>query len=98
MSRTMSYMVSQRTREIEIRIALGAETSDVRRMVVRHGGRIALMGVAIGIVGGTDELAARRIVAEQRKGVGTPSTGSLQPSIVGFLIAAVGTLSMSCAD
>ena len=46
----LSYVVSQRTREIALRIALGAETSSVRRMVVLQGGRVALIGVGLGIV------------------------------------------------
>ena len=46
----LSYVVSQRTREIAVRIALGAETTAVRRMVVLQGGRVALLGVGIGIV------------------------------------------------
>ena len=46
----LSYVVSQRTREIAVRMALGAEASTVRRMVVLQGGRVALIGVGIGIV------------------------------------------------
>jgi putative ABC transport system permease protein len=46
---TLSYMVSQRTREIGIRMALGAQSGEVRRMIVTHGSRVALIGVAIGI-------------------------------------------------
>ena len=44
----MAYSVQQRTQEIGIRLALGAETSDVRAMVVRQGMAFALIGVAIG--------------------------------------------------
>ena len=47
---TLSYMVSQRTREIGIRMALGAQSGEVRRMIVTHGSRVALIGVAIGLV------------------------------------------------
>ena len=46
---TLSYMVSQRTREIGIRMALGAQAGEVRRMIIAHGSRVVLIGVAIGI-------------------------------------------------
>jgi ABC-type antimicrobial peptide transport system permease subunit len=42
-------MVSQRTREIGIRMALGAQSVEVRRMIVKHGGRVTLIGVVIGV-------------------------------------------------
>ena len=45
----MAYTVEQRTQEIGIRLALGAEASQVRNMVVRQGMCLALAGVAIGI-------------------------------------------------
>jgi putative ABC transport system permease protein len=45
----MAYSVEQRTQEIGIRMALGAESSNVRNMVVFQGMRLALVGVAIGI-------------------------------------------------
>ena len=46
----MSYTVSQRKREIGIRLALGAQGEDVLHMVLRQGTKLALVGVAIGIV------------------------------------------------
>src|SRR6266403_1540289 len=45
----ISYTVSQRQREIGIRLALGAQSGDVVQMVVRQGARLALVGVAIGV-------------------------------------------------
>lgn len=47
----MSYTISQRTREIGVRMALGADRRDVVWMMVRHGLGLAGMGIAIGLVG-----------------------------------------------
>jgi len=44
----ISYAVSQRTREIGIRIALGAQNAEVTRMFVRHGLMLAVIGIACG--------------------------------------------------
>jgi ABC-type antimicrobial peptide transport system permease subunit len=43
--------VARRTQEIGVRMALGAQGSAVLRMVVFQGGRVALVGVAVGVVG-----------------------------------------------
>ena len=47
----MAFAVSQRTQEIGIRIALGASAPDVLKLVVKHGMKLALAGIAIGLVG-----------------------------------------------
>ena len=47
----IAYSVSQRTREIGVRVALGAQRSNVLRMVLSDGARLAGAGIAIGIVG-----------------------------------------------
>ena len=46
----MAYSVAQRTREIGIRMALGAEAEQVRRMVVFQGMRLAIAGVVVGLI------------------------------------------------
>jgi putative ABC transport system permease protein len=47
----MSYAVAQRTNEIGIRMALGAQTRDVMRLVVKQGVKLVALGLALGLVG-----------------------------------------------
>ena len=47
----ISYVVSQRTREIGVRMALGAARGDISRMVLREGFLITLVGIGIGLIG-----------------------------------------------
>jgi putative ABC transport system permease protein len=47
----MAYSVAQRYREIGIRMALGAQSSQVQRMVVSSGLRLAVIGIGIGVIG-----------------------------------------------
>ena len=47
----ISYSVAQRTREVGIRMALGAQTTDVLKLVVRDGLKLVVIGVVLGLVG-----------------------------------------------
>jgi predicted permease len=55
----MAYSVAQRTQELGIRMALGAEASHVRRMVVRQGMRLAMIGLVVGLIA---SMALARVV------------------------------------
>jgi predicted lysophospholipase L1 biosynthesis ABC-type transport system permease subunit len=82
-----SYMVGQRTREIGVRMAVGARPERVQAMIVRQGVTVALLGVALGTAAA---LAATRLMTASLYGVSAtdPMTFALVP--IGLLaIAAV---------
>jgi len=62
----MSHAVTHRTREIGIRVALGAQSQNILRIVLRETAVLSLLGIAIGIPGG---LASSRLIAGMLFGV-----------------------------
>ena len=62
----IAYLVGQRTNEIGVRMALGAQRVDVLRLVVGEGARMAMVGAAVGIFAA---LAVTRLMAHQLFGV-----------------------------
>jgi ABC-type antimicrobial peptide transport system permease subunit len=57
-----SYLAAQRTNEIGIRMALGAQPQDILHMVIGQSGKMALAGIAIGVMA---SLACTRLIANQ---------------------------------
>ena len=80
----LAYHVSQRTREIGIRMALGCDSASVLRLVIREGALLVLVGLAAGVAG---IVALRQVITSQLYGVGV-----LDPVVVlsvgGTLLAA----------
>jgi len=68
----MSYVVSERTGEIGVRLALGAEPSSVARMIVGQGGIVALAGIAVGLAAA---VAGSRLIASLLYGVSPRDPG-----------------------
>ncbi|MEJ2206032.1 MAG: ADOP family duplicated permease [Gemmatimonadota bacterium] len=82
----LSYVVSRRTREIGIRMALGARTSELRRMVVVQGGRVTLIGVVVGVAGA---LALTRVLESLLFGVGAMDAPTFVSVSVLMLVVAL---------
>jgi predicted permease len=83
----ISYSVSQRTREIGIRIALGASAAHVMRSVVREGLLLGAIGVAIGTAGA---MAATRVLSSFLFGV--EATDPVTFAAVAILLLAIAAL------
>jgi putative ABC transport system permease protein len=80
----MSYSVEQRTREIGIRMALGAERLAVLRLIVGQGARLAAVGIAAGVAGA---FALSRVMAGMLYGIS--ATDPLTYAALAAVLAAV---------
>ncbi|HET9785172.1 MAG TPA: FtsX-like permease family protein, partial [Terriglobales bacterium] len=83
----LAYSVAQRTQEIGIRMALGAQRGSLLAQFVAHGLKLALAGAALGLLGA---LAANRLLASQLYGLGPGDPLTL--AAVTLLLAAVALL------
>jgi putative ABC transport system permease protein len=82
----MAYFVSERTREIGIRVALGAQTSDVLKLVVKNGMSLALIGVVIGLAA---SFALTRLMSGFLLGVAPTDAGVFTVVSVGLIAVAL---------
>ena len=86
----LSYFVVQRSQEIGVRLALGAQRSNVLRLILGQGARLIGIGVAIGIIGGV--WAARALTSLL---FGVKSTDL--PTFVGVSVLLAGLALVACA-
>ena len=86
----LAFLVSKRTREMGIRMALGARRGDVLWLVMKEGAKFSFTGIALGLVGA---FLLTRLLASQLYGVGP--VDSITYISVAVLVAAV-SLSACC--
>jgi putative ABC transport system permease protein len=85
----LAYSVTQRSRELGIRVALGADRGAVVRLVVRHGAAIAGAGILLGLAGAA---ALSRVIAGMLYGV-----GARDPLTLGAVAALLGGVALLAA-
>ena len=83
----ISYLVGQRTHELGIRLALGAQRRDVLRLVLNHGMKMALGGVALGLFAA---FALTRLLGKMLYGVST--TDPVTFAVITLLLTTVALL------
>ena len=82
----LAYSVVQRKRELGLRLALGAEPSDLRRLVVANGMKLTLLGAAIGVVGA---FAVTRLISSLLFGIKATDTATFMGVCLLLVFAAL---------
>ena len=78
----VAYLVAQRTREIGVRIALGARVANVVRLVLWQGMRPALLGIALGVIGALSAAQVMNKLLYEQIGARDPITFVSVPLLV----------------
>jgi predicted permease len=82
----LAFAVAMRTGEIGVRLSLGAQRRDILRLILRDGGRLTALGLAIGLVGA---IAIATAMRAQLFGVGV-----LDPATLALVIGVIGTTAL----
>jgi putative ABC transport system permease protein len=82
-----SYSVAQRSHEIAIRLALGAQPADVLKLVIGQGAKLALIGLGLGLIAGA---GLTRLLKNLLYGVS--ATDAVTFAIVSLLLASIALL------
>lgn len=82
----LAYSVAQRTRELGIRMALGAQQRDVLRLILANGVKLAMIGTVLGIAGA---LAAGQVIASLLFGVGPADVPTFAGVCLVLMIAVI---------
>jgi putative ABC transport system permease protein len=85
----IAYAAAQRTREIGLRMALGAQVADVRGMFLRQGLRLTVIGIAAGIAG---SIAVTRVMSAMLFGVS--ATDPITYAAVSAVLAAIALVAV----
>ena len=82
----LAYLVTQRSREIGIRIALGSTTRGIFKLVLREGLWLILGGLVLGLAGA---VGLRRALESQIYGLGV-----MDPAVIGAVVVALGMIAL----
>jgi putative ABC transport system permease protein len=85
----LSFAVSQRTREIGVRIALGARPADVVRMVIREGAVLSAVGLTVGAVAA---VIATRAISSMLFGV-----TAADPATFAIIVIVIATITLAAS-
>jgi predicted permease len=82
----LSWAVTQRVGEIGVRMALGARSFDIVRMILKQGGRVTAIGLAIGVA---VSIALGRVLAAE-----LPEVGAFDPAVLAIAVVGLGVAAL----